>query len=580
MKLKGNVTLITGGGKGVITPSVTGTEWKLDYDKSKAAAGDDASWSWAQALVKGEGLKNFKKVVFTIKGEAGKSAIIKQEGLDLTGTKINSEVSVDFDGTEQVIEIGLQKNKAGTKLSFDFSKEQTLMLFPDGGQPTAKGTLTIKSVVYSKEEITVVSNANAYDGVAESVVINKGFKEVDKGTYTFGEVSEAGEINVDYNIESWKFFKAPIRGENLKKLKTLTMTVKGKVGDKLLVKPYDKFEYWVIFDGKEQEIEIDISKFSYTAPTDPTVEAMTNFCVRPLEGETATGSFTLKNLTYKTSGKNISHQVGNEFICTNAWANSGTDKDYTVTENGLGEFEVAYDKKTEWGTLATQIGDIDKKFNTISITVKGIADRMLMIKDGKSEKNFKLTGGDDVITINRGADITFVGLIAEGGTLGAKGSFTIKELKFIVSKDPNVNYYESGETFAIEKGYISNDEGAYNFTQKGTAWDCEFNNTSGWSLVKFEFTGVGIENFTKLTLKMTYVANSYIFFKPLDLNALEKGYMFTTDEEETIVLDLDKPEWKNAKFDAVQKVVFFVQGTAVGNPTSGKFSIASAVFSK
>jgi len=458
-------------GAGVITPKVSNDVWTLDYDKTKATAGTDTSWVWAKALVTGEGLSAFKKVVFTFVGTKDHSAIFALEGLNAGGEKKKTEHdAVTFTGAEQTVELDIQHLKDGTAVSFDFSQKQMLMIHPDGGSTTAIGSIVLKSVVFSKEDITKdTSNLNIYDGSSTTFSITKGYTAFDSGTYTF-DYKEGGAVEVSYNVSDYKFFKVNSIGANLKNLKTVKVSVKGEAGKTLIFKPFDSHEFQIALTGETQVVEFDISSYVYNKTWTAEQEVSTLFCYKDMAVSGATsysGTFTINSVVYSTSGNNV-YASGDVFNITNSWVDSG-DKVYTVTPgSALGAFDVAYAKgESEWGTLKANLANLPDDYTKLTLKVKGTQDEKIMVKGSSGpEKTITFTGEEDTVEVSLNAGATFVGIIAAPGNKNVSGSFQIISASLVAYVDPNVNYYVAGnDTLDLNVGWANADN---KYTATGT----------------------------------------------------------------------------------------------------------------
>lgn len=530
------------GGKGVITPTADGTKWTLVYDKTAGAAGEDTSYAWAQALVTGEGLNAFKKIVFVATGTVGNSAIFKIEGLDTTGTRVASEVKADFTGVEQTVELDI-KNANGKAISLDFTNNIMVMIMPDGGSTTAKGTIVLASTTFSKEDVTEdLSNVNMYDETTSSLTLTKGLSSLDAGVYTFA-YNDDGSIKVNYtNITSWKFFKFLSRGtaEQIKGLATLKMTLTGVKGLTLIVKPFNIHEFKVTLTGEEQEVELDFSAYlsglnSYQGKTN----LETLFCVKDLaaaDDVKYSGELLIKSLVFVQTGKNI-YNDGDEFLLTNSLVDSG-DKVYTTTRKGAGQFDVAYSKgESQWGTLVGNVSNIPSKFDTERLTIKGTKDVKLLLKANSKEVWCTLTGEEDVfdLALPTGETLWAVALIMAPGEVNVSGTIQILSWKILSLKDPDMNYYEGADVFDIYKGFKENDTGSYAVTLNDKSVTIVANN-NGYQFFSTQVVGANLLNLKQLVIKATGEAGMTLLIKPFD--KFEVRLTFTGATEQTFIINL------------------------------------------
>lgn len=492
--------------------------WTISWDKSTAAAGVDDSWAWAQALVRGEGLSAFKKIVFTVTGTKDHTAIFALEGVDTSGANKKAEIknAVTFTGAEQTVELDIKNLKDGTAVDFDWSINHMVMIHPDGGSTTMAGSITLKSVVFSKEALTEdLSNINIYDGTSNTFAITKGYQALDSGTYSF-TYKEDGSVEIPYTVGPWKFFHATYRGANLKNLRTVKISLKGVAGTMFVFKPIgDNKEYDITLTGDTQTVEFDISGIDSFMPTSDSQDVNINMCLHdPAATDTvaASGKLIINSITFATSGNNV-YSGGTTMDITNSWVDSG-DSCYTVTRGATaGDFSVAYVKNSEWGTLLAKVANIPATLNTITFVIKGTKDDTLMLKtDGgtHNETTVTLTGADDTFTIPMNFDATFIGIIAIPGTkdTAKTGTFEIKSCTLsnvAASDDATINVPGTDGVLNLTK-WVSATTGAYTAGEADTnnVVACTYTTTkTEWDALQAKFSGLDYYKYNRLIVNIT-----------------------------------------------------------------------------
>lgn len=563
------------GGAGVVTPTENAGVWSLAYDKSKATAGTDTSWAWADALVKGEGLSNFKKIIFKVIGTKGNTAIFAMEGLDDSGTKKKTEIksAITFTGEEQTVEVDLKHLKDGTAVNFDYTSTQMIMIHPDGGSTTGTGTITLNSVTFSKEDIVEdKSSYNIYDGTSDSFALTKGMTALDAGTYAF-TYNQDGSIKVDYSVASWKFFKAIAEGENLTTLRTFKIVVKGTAGMTLHVKPFELAEYEIALTGEEQTVEIDISALVAGKTWDATGVHNTLFCIKDHavtdDTTVSSGSFEIKSMVYTHTGNNV-YYSGDSLNITNNWVDGGEGA-YTVTRGATaGDFSVAYTKIGEWSTLEAPIINVPTGYTQFKAVIKGTAgDKILAKGSAGGESTITLTGGDDTVEaiINEGA--SWVGLIADPGTAGSTGSFEIKSATLSKYVDPNINYYTSGDSLDLTAGWKAATDGKYTFAGTIPSMAVTYNKSTGdeWQAMYTKFSGVDATKFTTIEIDITGATAGVSFLGKIESVGSASEVTSTADADGKATLLIPNTVAEG------QITIFAAPNVA---PASGSFTITKA----
>lgn len=410
----------------------------------------------------------------------------------------------------------------------------------------------------------------------------------DEETYTVTKPAD-GKVTISYEKSGeWQYAKRSLateEAEQLKQVKTLVLqgTMTTDTNDPVVL---IKIEYNEGIAAKEVSFEMSAEDATYEWDLS---EAQLDKATRLLifaEGarKQANGSIVISKFVLTNEAINPDNDVTKQKeqpvvekeattitadakVITTGWYDSG-DNVYTIEKQNEG-YKLAYDKKSfSWAhAYALVKGDALGQMKSFKLTVKGTAGKSVLVKPfDKVEKNFVLTGGEDVVIVDLAnvADVDFtqeqkVIVFAEPGSMDVNGELTIvkaefsteavapapqKEVSEITSENKlaSTMWYDSGDNvYAIEKqpnGY------KLAYDKKGFAW------AHAYVLVKGE--ALADMKTVKVTLKGA--AGVAVLVKPFD--KVEERVVLT-GEDDVVTVDISKLE--GVDFTQEQKIIIFAE---------------------
>jgi len=486
---------------------------QVDYTK---VAGQE--WAFMRATFLPADVTGLNTMTLVLKGTLGKTILVKPNDNGAF------EQTVTFTGDVQTV-------------VFTVPSFSNVIIFAEPNTVDVTGSFTIISATLSYIE-------PHYDFL-------DGWTENDANTYAFS-TSGSGSLLVDYTKgvgQEWAFmrnnFTAGATGFN-----TLTMVVKGTVGNQILIKPNDNgaLEQYITFTGLEQTVVITAPSFTFMI-----MFAMPNVA-------SVSGQFEIisANLTYVQPDAVdpwVDVTLGNNWIDNDGGI-------YTFTNNA-GAITVDYTKTAgqEWAFIKYMFDQNLSRHDTLTMVVSGTAGAHLIIKpndNGAYEQNVTLTGSNQTLTFTLTDTLTKILIFVDpDGAL--TGSFVI--VSAVVSS--------TMDTIDFTNSFTENDPGTYAFTLE-TNLSVTVAYTKGvgqeWAFMRATFDAEKAAGMNTMTLVVQGTAGKTILLKPNDSGALEQSVTFT-GAEQTIVITADS---------FAQMIIFAEQGTA---SVSGTFTIISATLS-
>jgi len=233
--------------------------------------------------------------------------------------------------------------------------------------------------------------------------------------YTFATVGTKNVVTYNKTGAPWNNIRYNFT-DNLMNLNTMTMVVKGTAGKSILVKPNDKgsLEFTINFTGVEQTIEVALT------------ETLTHMIVFAEGGvATASGSFEIISATVSWRALPLDVNTG--------WTEGETGT-YAFVYNPDGSVTVNY-TKTGAQAWTYFISNFDAAkvagYNTITLVIQGTAGKQAYIKPndlGAIERNHIFSGEVETFSWTSATGFSKFVFLAEGGTAGVSGTFTIISL--------------------------------------------------------------------------------------------------------------------------------------------------------
>jgi hypothetical protein len=284
-----------------------------------------------------------------------------------------------------------------------------MILFAEPSVASVSGSFTIHGIWLSYE----VPLALAKEEVADFTF--GWFDNGNTGTYTFATVGTKNVVTYNKVGAPWNNIRYNFT-DNLMNLNTMTLVVKGTAGKSILVKPNDKgaLEFTINFTGEVQTIEVALT------------ETLTHMIVFAEGGvATASGSFEIISATVSWQALPLNVNTG--------WTEGETGT-YAFVYNPDGSVTVNY-TKTGAQAWTYFISNFDAAkvagYNTITLVIQGTAGKQAYIKPndlGAIERNHIFNGEVETFSWTSATGFSKFVFLAEGGTAGVSGTFTIISL--------------------------------------------------------------------------------------------------------------------------------------------------------
>ncbi|MBU1145559.1 MAG: hypothetical protein KJ971_06870 [Firmicutes bacterium] len=407
-------------------------------------------------------------------------------------------------------------NNGAYEQTITFTGEQQVVTFTLTDAPTfililvdpIFGSLTGSFEIISAK---VTSSTLGYD-------FTKTWVENDVDTYDFTILS-SGTTQVDYTKgvdQGWTFMKSDFVAEDILGLNTLTIILKGTLGESIMLKPNDDgaLEQTVVFTGEEQTIVITAAAFT----------SMVMF-VQPGTAEVS-GTFEIisAKLTY----------IEPCYDFTTGWAENDVNT-YNFTTQEDGSVLVNYTKWSDqaWAFMKNDfVSEEAQDFNTMTIILKGPIGKTLLIKpnDNNSlEQNITFTGEEQTIIITSVDEFTKILMFAEPNIGLVKGSFEIISARLTYIQPAPIDPWVD---VVLGDNWEDVDGGIYTFTDVEGSILVEYDRTSiqTWASINYVFED-NLSRHDTIVIVVNGTAGAQLVIKPNNNGAYEQTITFTGEDQ-------------------------------------------------
>ncbi|MCF7932246.1 MAG: hypothetical protein K9K93_03670 [Acholeplasmataceae bacterium] len=464
-----------------------------------------------------EAYQGYNKLEVVIQGTAGQNFIVKPN---------------DNGALEQNITL-----EDSEPLTLNFSNDgfTNIVLFAAPGVDDASGTFKIVSVFVDFEPAT-------FDPTF-TVDFNSDWQF--NANYEF--VYEDGSTTVTYYQSGWDHMYRRFDVAEVAGLNTMTVTILGTAGKKVLVKPNDSgaTETWMEFT---EENLTQTLVFNFEG-------GFSSLFLFGEGGEAgAIGTFTILETTLS-----YTHHIA-------GWQSING---YTVVEeDGVASFD--YDKGGNgWAFSRVDFDALEVAgLNTLTLSLTGVVGESVLIKpndQGALEKTVTFVD-ENPVTVTVTADhFNTIIIFGQPGDGAAVSSFQIVEatLTYVpIAFDPD-------KVLDINVNHISGDPGIYVFTAGAEGFDVTYDKVAGqeWSFMRMNIDQEEAMGLNTLTLVLSGTVGKSILIKPNDDGALEQTVTFESEEPVTITVTADQ----------FLSVLMFADPNVA--PATGAFTIVSAELS-
>ncbi|MFA7076395.1 MAG: hypothetical protein WC152_06990 [Candidatus Izemoplasmatales bacterium] len=462
-------------------------------------------------------------LTLVISGTSGKTIMLKPND---DGTM---EQTITFDGTEQTVIISAD---AFTKL----------LIFAEAETASVNGTFIIHSA-----KLTYVEPGYTFESL---------WAENDPDTYAF-TINEDNSVLVEYTKiagQEWAYMKADFPAAEVEGFNTLTITVQGTAGKRLLIKPNNSgaLERYITFTGDEET-------FIFTADSFQTLIIFAEDNIAP-----ATGSFVILSatLSYVLPEPIPAEQ---EYVLGNKWIDND-DGIYTFTETA-GVVTVTYDRLASeaWAYMVYDIDDNLSEHDTLTFVVNGTSGAKLLIKPNDSnlmETWVTFDGTDQTITIDLLTTLTKILLFIDPENASLTGTFDIVTAK---TSSSGALPIPAEQEYVLGNEWIDNDDGIYTFTETDGVVTVTYDRlaSEAWAYMVYDIDD-NLSEHNTLTFVVTGTSGAKLLIKPNDSNLMETWVTFDGTEQ-TITIDL---------LTTLTKILLFIDPENAS--LTGTFDIVSA----
>ncbi len=540
-----------------------------------AGAGDAADLQKVNTVVMEGKMESESKAVITLKFEFQESSEVKAK--EVTFAMSSTSATYEWDVSAENI---------------DLSKATRMLIFAQGELQGVNGTLTVSKFTLTSKAINAdnnVENVTPVQTTAKTITADD--KKIDAGWFdtnaaipSYTVTKEGTAYKVDYDkYGGYPAVRALVKGEAIKDMNTLKLTVKGTAGTQLMIKPYDKTELQttVTFTGENQEVIINVKK-PVTADIDYTKEQPILLMVAPGVGS-AKGTFTIVSAEYSTDLAPVSV---NTITAANkkvgGWYDGGEGK-YSVIAQADGTYDITKSANGSWAQLKADIkGAALAKMQSFKVVVSGKVGAPIIFKpfgDNAVQKEVRLAEGNNVIicdltklTVEIDPEETYSILVffdwdgTENAALKIiSAEFASGVINQITATDKAVgNWYDAdGGVYTIVN----------NADETVTVTKAEKENAA-WASLKVDVTGAELAKMKTFKVVVTGTEGKKIIVKPFNNNKCEKSITIAAGDN-TIICDLSA--MTDIDPNAVYSVYIFFNYSNAGE--GGTFTIKSAEFS-
>ncbi|MBW4258494.1 hypothetical protein KTG15_12490 [Methanobacterium sp. YSL] len=344
---------------------------------------DTQQWSFMINTFDAAKVAGLNKMVIVVKGTAGKSVLIKPNDVGAL------EQSVDFTDANPV---------TVTVEAASFSK---LLIFAEPNVAPASGSFEIVSITMSYVPVETDLTARVHFN-------DKWVANVDT-VYTFDV--QANKTVVNYTKiagQNWEWFRVVFNAKDVAGYNTMTITVKGTAGKRILIKPNDQnsLEKFYTFEN-DQPVTLTFNADSF----------LSVFMFGEPDVAPATGSFEILE-AYLSYSANL----------LNTWVENDPGTYEVVTLGTLTKVNYTKGAGQEWIFLKSNVAAKTLEgMNTVTITLKGTEGKSVMIKINNAEERTVTFVGTETVTVEVtiASGITGIIMFAEPNTASVTGSFDI-----------------------------------------------------------------------------------------------------------------------------------------------------------
>ena len=464
----------------------------------------------------------------------------------------------------------------------DLTKETWFIIFPDPGVAGSTGKITISEIYLTADEENADNDVSKFpvESAQPSAVTPK-WQEVKAdaasiggwvdgsgyGVYTVTQ-SQSGshkvEINKRIGTGAWSYMVSFIHGDALADMLSFKITVKGEVGQDILVKPFDNFETRIHLTEEAKEYVINIAPFTQDESKDfskkdaPTAE--NKVIIMGLPGA-AKGQSNFEIISAEFSAEpaatfdpDAAEEGSKVITATDTKINAGwmpldegTDR-YVAVADGDG-FKVTYKKAEQYNFMYAKVrGSALSDMRTIIFKVKGTAGQEILFKPFNAfEKRETLDGTMQEFKYDIGGQ-TFGQVFTESGRIlivmgSADGNSLTGEfyIEASFSADPLPLEAETGVKIItkndgkVDAGWYGLDAGIYTATKEGAGFNIAYNKTDVWQFLRADVKGYDISSMTKLKVTVQGKAGTKVMVKPFD--AWEE-VITLTGEKQVVEIDI------------------------------------------
>ena len=319
----------------------------------------------------------FKRIVFTIKGDAGKQAIVKFEPQGSPA----AEKTVELDGTQQVVELDIQAKVAAM---LDDKDTCSVRIMPEPGQAstTTAGSLEIVSVKFDKvtpQREEIVKNTINFPGAVLEYAARFDNK------YTLVEENHETKVHWKKTAPGWEGIEYMVNPSeswfNVADYKRVYLEVVADAKVSILVKPYNlnANEHWEHLTANEKKV-IDFT-FTGTAENWESQALVLMVCAGDDSTQALEGNITFSYVQLLREAANPATSQGARLV-KSTWP-SDASREFSVDANGNLVFTHHGEAWAE-----TVINGMDVYgYNAITGTLKSDVATRVLIKPGDLAAN-------------------------------------------------------------------------------------------------------------------------------------------------------------------------------------------------
>ncbi|MCU0105514.1 hypothetical protein N7603_07565 [Acholeplasma vituli] len=340
-------------------------------------------WSYMINTFNAEKVAGLNKMVIVLKGTAGKSILLKPNDLGAL------EQTVSFTNADPV---------TVTVEAASFTK---LLIFAEPNTESVSGSFEIVSIT--------LSYVPSENDLSKPVLFNDKWVANLATVYTFD--FQANKTVVNYtkvNGQSWEWFRVVFNAKDTQGYNTLTITLKGTTGKRVLVKPNDSsaLEKFVTFEN-DQPVTLTFTADQFMS--------IYMFGSPDLAPDTASFEILEAYLSYSAD-------------LLETWVENDPNTYEVVTLGSLTRVNYTKSDTQEWIFLKSTVTAKELEgLNTVTLVLKGTAGKSVMVKVNNSVERTVTFDGTNPVTVEVQieAGITGVIIFAEPGTKSVSGSFDI-----------------------------------------------------------------------------------------------------------------------------------------------------------